>query len=186
MPLGLEIVPVALQRALNVILALRKWQTAIVYLNDVIVFLKDAEQHIRQVDRVLRLMSEGRMSLKLQKCFVLFYNIDYQRHVLLSNKLKVSSKTKKAIKSLSYPTDVYAIRSFLDLCNVYRRLVTSVRKQASPQSQNLNKSGPTRFELDDFGYEAYDSLKRKLPSIPVLALHQATGQLPLDVNVCDY
>lgn len=69
MKFSLKNAPEIFQRAMNAILASVKWQKAIVYLYDLIVFSDDAEKHIHQVDRVLRLKSKARLTFKLKKSF---------------------------------------------------------------------------------------------------------------------
>ena len=186
MPFGLKNAPATFQRAMDVILASVKWQTAIVYLDDVIVFSTDIGQHVHQVDRVLRLMSEAGMTLKLKKCFFFCDKIDYLGHVISPGKLEVASKTTEAIKGLSYPTDVSQMRSFLGLCNDYRRFVPNFTRLAKPLNRKLKKDRSIRFELDDSEKEAVDALKEKLTSTPVLALPRATGQFTIDTDACDY
>ena len=55
-PFGLKNAPATFQRALDIILSGPRWQICLVYLDDVIVFSKDMEQHLAQVDTVLTLL----------------------------------------------------------------------------------------------------------------------------------
>lgn len=45
--------PASFQRALDVILSGFQWQMCLVYLDDVFVFVKTAEDHVHHLDRVL-------------------------------------------------------------------------------------------------------------------------------------
>ena len=56
MPFGLRNAPATFQRALDIILSGVRWQTCLIYLDNVILFLKDAETHLRHVTEVLRLL----------------------------------------------------------------------------------------------------------------------------------
>ena len=64
MPFGLSNAPATFQRALDVILRSVRWSTAIVYLDDVIVFSSSHERHLLDVDRVLTLLGRAGVSLK--------------------------------------------------------------------------------------------------------------------------
>ncbi len=52
MPFRLTNTPATFQRTLEIILSSYKWKTRIVYLDDVIIFLKDLESHLGQVDQI--------------------------------------------------------------------------------------------------------------------------------------
>ena len=65
---GLRNAPATFQRALDIILNGLQWKTCLIYLDDVIVFLKDTKEHVAQVDQVLTLLRQGGVSLKLKKC----------------------------------------------------------------------------------------------------------------------
>ena len=56
MPFGLRNAPATFRRTLYIILSGVRWQTCLIYIDDVIVFSKDVETHLRHVDEVLRLL----------------------------------------------------------------------------------------------------------------------------------
>ena len=63
------------------------------------------------------------------------------------------------------------MRSFLGLCNVYRKFVQNFTRIAAPLNKNLNKNQPTKWDaLTDKEMEAFETLKQKLISPPFLAL----------------
>ena len=68
MPFGLRNAPATFQRALDIILSGLRWQTCLIYLDDVIVFSKDTKEQVAHVDQVLTLLRQAEVSLKLEKC----------------------------------------------------------------------------------------------------------------------
>lgn len=66
MPFGLKNAPGTSQRVVDVILATVKWQFALVYLDDVIVFSSSLEDHVEHVATVLRLLKDAGVTLKLK------------------------------------------------------------------------------------------------------------------------
>ena len=68
MPFRLHGAPATFQRARNIILSRVRWQICLVYLNDVIVFLRTHAEHVNHLDAVLRLLRSAGISLKLNKC----------------------------------------------------------------------------------------------------------------------
>ena len=69
-PFGLRNAPASFQRALNMIHSLVRWQTCLIYLGDVIIFSKEKEKHLEDVNEVLQLLRDAGTSLKLKKCEV--------------------------------------------------------------------------------------------------------------------
>jgi len=53
---------------MDIILSGVKWQSCLIYLDDVIVYSKTEEGHVGHVDRVLRLLLEAGVKLRLPKC----------------------------------------------------------------------------------------------------------------------
>ena len=69
MPFGLTNAPATFQRALDIILSDVKWQSRLIYLDDVIVNCKTEQEHVGHVDRVLRLLRDAGMTRRLPvKC----------------------------------------------------------------------------------------------------------------------
>ena len=67
-PFGLRNAPATFERALDIILSGLHWQTCLIYLDDVIVFSKDTNEHVVHVAEVLTLLRSAGVSLKLKKC----------------------------------------------------------------------------------------------------------------------
>lgn len=61
------------------------------------------------------------MMFIVKKCSFISNKTSYLRHVIFSGKLQVASDKKDAIEELSYPTNVFQVRSLSGLCNVYRK-----------------------------------------------------------------
>ena len=65
MPFGLRNALALFQRALDITLCSVRWQTCIIYLDDVIVFGKTTEQHLKDVDEVVRLLGDAGVTMKI-------------------------------------------------------------------------------------------------------------------------
>jgi Reverse transcriptase (RNA-dependent DNA polymerase) len=139
MPFGLFNAPATFQRALDLILAGVKWKYALVYLDDVIVYSRNAEEHLGQLDHVLSLLAQAGATLKLKKCEFFKSSVNYLGHVVLPGKLAVAPRNVDTIRQAKYPTTRTELRSFLGMCNVYRRFVPGFAKIAGPLTNMLKK-----------------------------------------------
>jgi len=67
MPFGLMNAPATFQRALDMILSGVEWKSCLISLDDAIVYSKTEEEHVGHVDRVLRLLQDAGVTLRLPK-----------------------------------------------------------------------------------------------------------------------
>ena len=66
MPFGLRNARATFQRALDIVLSGVRWQSCLIYLDDVIVFSRTTEDHLRHVDEILTLFRNAGVTLKLK------------------------------------------------------------------------------------------------------------------------
>lgn len=103
MPFGLRNAPATFQRALDIVLSGLRWQICLVYLDDVIVYSRTAEEHLGHLDRVLSLLRGAGISLKLPKCHFFQEKVDYLGHVVTPGKLAVAQRNADAFKTAKFP-----------------------------------------------------------------------------------
>jgi hypothetical protein len=90
------------------------WKTCIVYLDDIIVFSKTAEEHLSPLDEVLCLYRAG-LSMKMRKCHFFKETGSFLEHVIHPGKLAVACKNTSALKTAKLPNTQSELRSFLGL-----------------------------------------------------------------------
>ena len=186
MPFGLKNAPATFQRALDMILAGVRWQFALVYLDDVIVYSRTVDEHEEHVRAVLRLLQSAGVTLKLKKCEFFSTSVRYLGHEIRPGELRVLDATTAAVQELHPPKTVTQLRSFLGLCNVYRRFVPNFARIAHPLNAMLKKGEPKSFEtLRPDAEDAFKALKRALTTTPVLALPRADAHSRLETDACD-
>ena len=183
MPFGLKNAPATFQRGADVILSGLRWKSCLVYLDDIIIFSRTIEDHFKHLGEVLHLLSRAGLSLKLKKCHFFKETVNYLGHVIRPGKLEVASKNTEALKTAQPPSTQSELRSFLGLCNVYRRFVPGFAKVAAPLNALLRKGTPPKLDpLTGDQLQAFETLRDKLLHPPVLALPRATGRYILDTD----
>ena len=187
MPFGLRNAPATFQRALDIILSGVRWQTCLIYLDDVIVFSKTKEQHVRDVDRVLTLLRQAGVTLKLKKCFWFQDRVDYLGHVITPGKLSVATQNTQAFGTMVFPQTLTQLRSFLGAANVYRRFIKGFAKISRPLSNLLRKDAdPDWANPPSAAVEAFEELKERLTSPPVLVLPRRDCPYMIDTDASAY
>ena len=77
-------------------------------------------------------------------------------------------KKVKVVMSWERPKSVFKIRSFLGLARYYRRFIEDFSRLPTPMTR-LTRKG-VKFEWDDLCERAFQELKRKLTSAPILII----------------
>ena len=70
------------------------------------------------------------------------------------------------IMNWEIPKSVFEIRSFLGLAGYYRRFIEDFSRLAAPMTRLTRKE--VKFELNDSCEKAFQELKRRLTSSPIL------------------
>ena len=76
------------------------------YLDDVIIFSKNVNEHIRHVDEVLTILRNAGISLKSRECEFFQRKVNYLGHVILPNKLAIAKDLTQGIRDGKFPEDM--------------------------------------------------------------------------------
>jgi hypothetical protein len=115
MPFGLVNAPATFQQCVDLILISVKWKQALVYLDDVIIFIPTLTGHHGHVSKALRLLINAGVSLKLSKFHIFQPSVDYLGHVVHPEKLSVASNNVESIARAEHPRSRTELRSFLGM-----------------------------------------------------------------------
>ena len=132
MPFGLRNAPAKFQRALDIILSGVRWQSCLIYLDDVIIFSRTTEEHLQHVDEILTLLRNAGVTLKLKKCEFFQPRVDYLGHVIETGKLYVATENTKSFTHAAFPENTTQLRKFLGAANVYLRFLAGYAGIARP------------------------------------------------------
>lgn len=107
-------------------------QFMLVFLDDILVYSKNVEEHDRHLRLVLQVLRENQLFKKLAKCEFYSPTIHYLRHIISIKGLAIDLKKIKAI--IDWPTlkNVSEIRSFMGLASYYKNLSKTSQKLAYP------------------------------------------------------
>ncbi|CDF40036.1 retrotransposon protein [Chondrus crispus] len=186
MPFGLCNAPATFQRTLDILLSGYRWKSCLVYFDDIIIFSNFIEEHSTHVQQVLKVLQDAGLSLKLEKCNFFAESVDYLGHVIRPGLLAVAEKNTDAIKKAQERTTQTELRSFLGMCNVYRRFVPNFARTAAPLNVLLAKGKP--FQLEKFSVEqskAFGLLKTAVISPPILKLPRSNLPISVDTDACE-
>src|SRR3954452_25364410 len=139
----------------------------VVYLDDILIYSKNDEEHAEHLRLILTKLREHKLYAKDSKCEFWLPEVTYVRHVISNVGIAVSPERIQAILDWTPPTTVKQVRSFLGLASYCRRFVENFSKIARPLTNLLHKG--VKLEWPDKCLESFQALKDKLTSPPVLA-----------------
>lgn len=93
MPFGLKNAPGTFQRVIDVILSQAKWKYALIFIEDILVFSKSVKDNMTHLRKVLNLLKEEGLTLKLKKCKLFYEEIDCLVHVIRPGSLRIDERT---------------------------------------------------------------------------------------------
>ena len=158
------------QKVMNIVLSGLSFEICLSYLDDVIVFSRDMQQHRQHLQLIFdRLRSAGLM-LHPDKCDFAKTETKFLGHVISGNFIKADPQ--KTIKVINYPrpTSVKETRSFYGLCNWFRRHCPRFSEIMTPIQELLRKDRATTFRWGPEQEKAFIKIKEILTNPPVLML----------------
>ena len=141
LPFGLCNAPATFQRLMNDVFRPHLDDFVLVYLDDVLIYSKTPEEHLRHLRQVFDLLRLHRLHGKLSKCEFGVHTITFLGHVLSADGIHPDPSKVSAIKDWPTPGSVADLRSFLGLSNYYRRFVKDYSKLALPLTNMLSTKG---------------------------------------------
>ena len=187
LPFGLRNAPATFQRAMDIILSKVRWKYVLVYLDDIIVFSDNVQKHLRHLESVFRMLKGAGATLRLEKCDFFKREVKYLGHILRPGKLAIYGKNLEAITKALPPKNKTQTRSFLGMCNVYRRFVKGYTLVARPLTLKTVKDHPESWDsLSKEEMQAFELLKRNLVTAPILALPREGFAYTLDTDASEY
>ena len=177
MPFGLTNAPAAFMALMNNIFSAYLDQFVIIFIDDILVYSEDEEQHAEHLRIVLQTLREHRLYAKFSKCEFWLRKVSFLGHIVSSEGISVDPTKVEAISTRAIPRNASEVRSFLGLAGYYRRFVRDFSKIARPLTQLTRKD--VRFVWDDQCDEAFRILKTRLTTAPILALPDGESEFEL-------
>ena len=115
---------------------------------------------------VLQALKDHQLYAKFNKCEFWLNEVKFLGHVVSDLGVSVDPEKVEAVMSWERPKLVFKIRNFLGLAGYYRRFIEYFSRLAAPITR-LTRKG-VMFEWDDLCEKAFQELKRRLTSAPIL------------------
>ncbi|GJX05496.1 putative reverse transcriptase domain-containing protein [Tanacetum coccineum] len=142
----------------------------IIFIDDILIYSKNKKEHEEHLKAILELLKKEELYAKFSKCEFWIPKVQFLGHVIDRQGIHVDPAKIESIKDWASPKTPTEIRQFLGLAGYYRRFIEGFSKIAKPMTKLTQKK--VAFEWGDKQEAAFQTLKTKLCSAPILALPQ--------------
>ena len=184
MPFGLTNAPAAFQCFINDIFSDMLDVNVIAYLDDILIYSDNPDNHPEHVCEVLRRLRANNLFAKAEKCEFHKDSVEYLGYILSTDGLTMALDKVKTISDWPEPRKVKDVQSFLGFANFYRRFIHNYSDIAVPLTRLTRKDAPWNF--DTKAREAFEQLKSAFTTAPILAHWNPDNKLIVETDASDY
>ncbi|KAK1647655.1 hypothetical protein QYE76_065460 [Lolium multiflorum] len=167
-PFGLTNAPAIFMNLMNKIFMKYLDKFVIVFIDDILIYSKDKEEHAKHLKIVLQILREHQLYAKFSKCKFWLDSVEFLGHVITKEGIAVNPSKVQSVLEWKSPKNAKEIRGFLGMAGYYRRFIEGFSKIAGPMTKLLKKNTP--FVWTDECETSFQTLKEKLTTAPVLAV----------------
>ena len=173
MPYGLCNVPATFQCLMQNCLGKLNLQYALIYLDDVIVYSRMPEDHLKRLQAVLDRFALNGLKLKPSKCHFFKESLTYLGHKISAAGMLPGQEGIQKIAEMGYPKTVTGVRKFIGATGYFRRFIKNYTRIAEPLNSLIGcdnaklKNHPVTLLPE--AKDAFNTLKQKCMTAPVLA-----------------
>ncbi|GJS51000.1 hypothetical protein Tco_0624362 [Tanacetum coccineum] len=180
MPFGLTNAPAVFMDLMNRVCKPYLDKFVIVFIDDILIYSKNKQEHEEHLKIILELLKKEELYAKFSKCEFWIPKVQFLDHVIDNKGIHVDPAKIESVKDWASPKTPTEIRQFLGLAGYYRRFIEGFSKIAKPMTKLTQKK--VKFEWGDKQEAAFQLLKQKLCSAPILALPEGSEDF---IAYCD-
>jgi hypothetical protein len=175
--------PSTFMRLMNEVLREFIGKFVAVYLDDILIFSKTREEHLKHLGIVMRRLQQEKLLINLKKCSFMQTELIYLGFVILANELKMDPEKIEVIRNWPSPRNVFEVRSFHGLASFYRKFIQNFSGISAAMMDTVKKRHKI-FQWTAEAERSFNLLRQKIIEQPVLVLpdFQKTFQVKCDVS----
>ena len=171
LPMALASAPGAFRNSMELIFSGLSYEIALVYLDDIIVFGENFEEHLERLELVFGRLKKSGLILKGSKFKFFQKKIRFLGHLISEKEVEVDQEKMKA------PTNLKEVRAILGLLAFYRKFIPGFGKTSEPL-YNILKNDKKSVWTNECE-SARKELKNKLLTVPTLGYPNNRDNLTL-------
>ncbi len=136
------------------------------------------------IGKVFERMEEVGIKLNLSKCHIGQQEVKFLGHIVSKKGIKPDPENVEAVSKMKPPTNVKETRRFLGMAGFYSKYIEKSSALAAPLTDLTRKNQP--FKWDETCQSAFEEIKRRLVSSPVLVKANLSQQFLLETDASQH
>jgi len=158
-----------------------------IYLDDLVVFSKDANEHQQHLTRLFNVLSDENIYLNTEKCELFCKHIRYLGAIVGSGKLYMCPRKVYSVINMPLPNEGQEqVRMFLGLTGYYRRFISDYAELAGPLMELLKDGVDVKKTWSTAHTDAVNKLKHIVCSYPILRQYDHKRPIVVVSDASDY
>ena len=182
LPYGISSAPGIFQRTMENLL--QGIPYVIVRVDDILVSGANDEEHIANLEEVLKRLSNAGAKLKKSKCVFMASEITYLGQRINREGIKPVEDKVRAITDAPKPRNASELKSYLGMINYYQKYLPNLATKLSPLHELLKKG--THWRWGTRQEEAFSESKKLLKSAELLVHYDSSKELLLACDASPY
>jgi hypothetical protein len=184
MPFGLTNAPTVFQHMANDIFRDFLSIFIIVYLDDILIYSKNQDEHEIHVRQALQWLREYGLYAKLEKCSFDQNQVEFLGYIVSSSGISMDPTKMQTIRNWKTPQFVRHVQCFLGFTNFYRKFIKDYSKIILPLTQLTQKDQV--FIWSRNANSAFEGLKQAFTSASILIPIDLAKRFVLEADTSDF
>ena len=141
-----------------------------VYFDNIYVISKTFDEHVQQLELVLKRLHLHGLTAKPSKCNFGFNEINYLGLKIKDNEISPLSNKVDSILTIEQPNSKKTLRSFIGMISFYRKFLGNMAENLAPLTDLLKKDVKEPLKFNNDAISAFNRLKAMLAQPPILKI----------------
>lgn len=155
------------------------------YIDDAIIHTVIFQVHLTALEELFERLRVNNLTAKPSKCFLGYLELEFLGHVVGKGQSKPRPTKVESIQNAPRPETKSQVRSYLGLTGYYRAYIPNYAMIAAPLTDRTKKGEPNKVRWQDSQEMAFQTLKSKLTSSPILKLPEVNEPFILRTDASD-
>lgn len=183
MPFGLCGSPSTFQRLIDRVLGDAKWQHALAYLDDIVVYSRTFEEHLSHLRDVLGKLKAAGITLNPSKAQICSSQVSLLGYKVERGQVSPDPGKLQAILEFPAPKDVSGVRRFLGMVGYYRQFIPACVRLQEPLTKLLRKNAP--WEWGEAQERSFRRLSQSIADTASLKLPDVNKPFVIQTDASD-
>jgi len=185
MPFELVNAPGPFQTMMNKILSEFLDHGVVVYLDDILIYFGNMEDHIKLIQKVLDRLEQHDLAVSLKKSVFHQEEVEFLGYIVKTSGVTMSDRKVKSVQNWAHPRLVKEVQICIGFANFYRRFIKDFSKVCKPITETF-KDSPKDCHWGREQEEAFAELKKRFTTAPILSYFYPGRKTVVEIYARDF